>query len=47
MEYPNDLETGTDDVSNDELVSGLVLLLMLMLMNAALLLDWFGVISLA
>ncbi|MEZ4701370.1 MAG: hypothetical protein R2834_13620 [Rhodothermales bacterium] len=47
MEYPNNLETGTEELSNEEIVSGLVLLFLLMLMNAVLLLDWFGIISLA
>ncbi|MDZ4700835.1 MAG: hypothetical protein SH809_14090 [Rhodothermales bacterium] len=47
MEYPNNLETGTEEFSNEDMVSGLVLMFMLVLMNAVLLLDYFGVISLA
>ncbi len=47
MEYPNNVETGAEELSNDAIVSGLVLLFFLLLMNALLLLDWFGIISLA
>ncbi len=47
MEYPNNLETGTEELSNDDMVAGLVLMFMLVLMNAVLLLDFLGIISLA